>query len=1010
MIARGFPVAAICFFVSGACGLIYEIAWSRRFYLFLGSELQSIAIVVGTFMGGLALGSYIGGKRADRSRNPLLLYAFLELLIAVLAPLATFAIDLVSPLLSSAYQSSMTMYAFARVFVVALLLLAPASLMGATFPALVKFATAGIGGTGKATGFLYALNCGGAVAGTLITGMFLIQELGLTVTVFIAASLNIAVAATAWIYGRELVVQKPEEKREEVLQVSPQESVPPGVILAVMFLQGFSSMVLQILWTKSIGIHTALTVYAFTSIVAAYILGLSLGSAVGGFIADRTRFLVRVFALIFLISAAAAYWTGRAANLFPQWIFYINSAGGDSPQRTILLHGLVITGIIILPTLCFGACMPMACKIYATSMTNLGASIGKVYVSNTLGAIAGSLASGFFLIPSLGFKWSLFIAVALLSLSVLLLVVTCRLIHVLHLAIGLVGCLVIVTCLFDGNVYRKEFLTSGIYNRNAIEVRKALESDRISVERFLLEQNHTVEFAGFDEHGVVSVHRITNPGSPDILALRINGRNNASTYLDVSTQLLIGHIPLLIHKNPKRAFIVGHGSGMTSGAVMRHDLDRVVCAELSPAVFEASKYFKEWHDSPELNPKFKMVIGDARSFITHTDEKFDVIISEPCNLWISGMAYLYTKEFFELCKNRLAPGGLATIWMHGYNTSPEVFGGIVRTFTEAFPYATIWHSKTFYDYIIVGSAEPYRISARVISEKFKNPAVAGDLSRIHVADERDVLLLMLSDQNTFRPVVASTRLMTDDNPYIEFEAARDILRPVWRNIGTIVPRLIGIVPIDDVPSDFAERRARASAAFYRYTSAIHEKNLYGANEIGKQLNDFYPCEITSQSLEIAVDNLLERADALFRKGDFYAVYEVLGLISEQSKRYFLAQYTRISAVTSAGDYALAMRLANELLEKFPGKFPYMYCELSRLQMNIDPVKARETIDKGIDLLRKDQFPKMTADEREQVMVALTAQLAFLQSRAGEMEKARTNATWVLSKEPDNPFALDVMRR
>lgn len=761
----------VLFFLSGAAGLIYEVTWQRMLGVVFGTSALAISTVLIVFMGGMSLGSFLLGKLTDRMRNPFLFYGILEGGIGLLCLFVPIALSNISEVYRSFYpslQNSFIGLSLVRLALVIAVLLPPTFLMGGTFPAFSS-AYANLGEAGKDLSIVYAVNTSGAVVGTLLGGFVLLPNLGISSTIKVAVAINFLVFLLA------LALAKTREGVEEV-------SAPPiiypsstaNLAIIAIGLSGFASMALEVAWTRALHMVFGITTYAFTTMLASFLLGLVIGSAVLARYIERVKDLPLLLAFVEMGAGFTALLFSRVIDFLPivfLWLFkYIQ----NNFFLFYLCQFVICFLVLLLPTSLFGASFPLATRIALRSREQFAGGVGKVYAFNTLGNILGSFLSGFLLIRVVGAGGVIVIASLLniLAGAVMLKGVVAVPKPRLREAWGIWGAVLFFALMpFRWNIER---LASGVYlyapyylGQGSFEkAKEAMEARMIIYYKDSITSTITV-LQGY-QNGVPA------------LALQIDGKTEASSYGDLTTQYMVAHLPLLLHPAPKKVMIVGLASGCTLGAALCHPVEEVKCAEIEPAMIEASKFFKEVNEEWWEDQRAKVIIEDGRNFLSLTPEKYDCIISEPSNPWISGLGNLFTREFYQICKDHLTDGGIFALWVPAYITSMEDFKGIIATICSVFPYVTAWNYPPIYpDVIIICSNKPFRFSLEAVERKIRNnPRLIRSLGRISMSNVWDIVKGFLLPDARVRRFCQGFPINTDDLPRIEYSAPKWLYRGV----------------------------------------------------------------------------------------------------------------------------------------------------------------------------------------------------------------------------------------
>ncbi len=733
------------FFASGLTALAYQVVWTRSAGLALGNAPAAVGTVVAVFMGGLALGSAWAGRVASRVR-PLRLYGQIEIAVGLFALAVPWLFRAAAPLLAAAYDTPL--FGAAGVLACAVLLFPATFLMGATLPLLAQHVDRKDG-----AGKLYAVNSAGAALGALAAGLFLLPRIGQAATTGLAAAVNVAVGLAAMKLGGRAPSPPAVRPPPAPLQ-RPQKTA-----LQVYALSGFAALVCEIAWTRALVLSLGSTVYAFALILFAFILGLALGSALAARKAAYLRDPLQAAGVLQILVAA---W---GAGLV--WIL------GDLPERiqdVILLfrddflllqlaEAGIVLGLLLPPTTLMGALLPVALAVFRQEGGEAGRSVGRLYAFNTAAAIAGTLAATFLLVPCLGTDLTLRLAAGVNVAAALAAIwlgspAKARRRFALTGASATAGLAAVFVPRWD-----LEAASSGNYLYAS-----ARELDEVA--------GHEIEGTYWDAFGLVTVHR-TRSGR----FLRINGKTDASWGSeDTPTQALIAQIPMILHPEPRDVLVIGLGSGITLANAQTHDPASVECVEISPAVVRAAGHFSGVNGDACARPGTRLVVGDARTHVRYGGGAFDVIASEPSNLWVSGMAGLFTVDFFREVRARLKPGGIFAQWVHAYRLSPRDFQGVMRTFVEVFPRASLWEMNPQGDYLLIGTAEERKWRIGEIARRIGLPAVARNLSEIGIDDVFHFLAGYTMGPGELAALAGKVPRMTDDDCWVEYAAPVSMLR------------------------------------------------------------------------------------------------------------------------------------------------------------------------------------------------------------------------------------------
>ena len=790
---------AIAVVASGAAALTYEVALTRSLSLFLGHDGYSSLVVLIAFMGGLALGNAFLGRWADRwSGRPFLALAVLECGIGLYA--------LVFPFLVSAFQTAYPFLAgvgggpgftlFALKLLAAVATVLPMTfLMGGTFPAFLSTSVTLERSSENQVAHYYALNSLGAVIGCLGVEFLLIPTVGIQASIHAAATLNFAVSLTAYCLGRFGTLSSGEKPAGQMTPTArPAETLGPSMsnfpILLMAGLSGFAGMLYEVAWMRLLALTLGSTTHAFSLMLATFIGGIALGSS---WVASRPAAIHGLVSLRrFQSCLAGVVALSLPAYSFLPYLFARMAAVLQSDSSVYPIYatfqGLICILVMLVPTFLMGAILPVAVQSILPRAIPSAKIVGRLFAWNTVGAVGGALVTSLVLFPWLGLAATFGVGIGVNLAAALLLrdktdaqpISSRKRGHGLGenvhhgpikwngpplASLGSVLCVLIlvpiVTHHLFSDAWRRTF-TLGIW-RNPGSLHSYREF------RELMSENRLTYYRdGAD--ATISVNA-WNDGSHEQLNLRVNGKPDASTAGDMATQLLLGHLPMLLHSNATSALVVGLGSGVTSEAILQHpSLQHLDTVEISPEVVEAARLFADWNHQVLDDPRMRLLTEDARSFLRRPHNRYDVIVSEPSNPWITGVAGLFTREFYLSCRGHLADGGLMVQWVHLYDNQQEALDLVLRTLSSVFPYISLWQSQSS-DVLLVASRQPQGTDVNGLLQRMEIPSVRADLARIGLS--RPVSLLereMISDASARWLVDPSGMLQEDDHPRLEYLA------------------------------------------------------------------------------------------------------------------------------------------------------------------------------------------------------------------------------------------------
>jgi spermidine synthase len=799
MLGRAAPWAFVgaCFATSGATGLVLQVVWARQLTEVFGSSSLAIATVLATFMAGLALGAHLGGKLADRLhahargrfwRQPLFGYAAAEAIVgisALLIPLLFAAYHALGPWLWRALPDQPLLLALVRFALTAAALLVPTTAMGATLPLLGRHVTrrrSELGAVGRRVGALYALNTAGAVVGAAAAGFWLIQAIGVTATSQVAAAVALAIAAAVTAMairdpdrGAELDdaddVAPDDVANRDVEASTSAEAAPAARRLALWAyaLSGAIAMALEVFFSRVLAIVLGSSVYSFTLVLVVFLIGLSAGAALAARPAVRARDPLAALAGLFFALAAALLAAHALIDRLPRLLLALLE-GTDLDIASILTIHAVLAGLVIVPVaLGLGAVVPLVMRAAVRDHDRLGRDVGRAYAANTVGAIAGALVAAFAVLPHLGIEGGLRLAAALEAAlgAALAWRATARPRRRLILAAAAAAAALLA---FLAPAWNQSDLTAGLFRGHLLT--QAIEQGR--------PLGRDIAFYRDGVSTTVSVERLG-----ESWVLKNNGKVEASDRHDMPTQILVGLLPVMLHAGgDKQVFVVGYGSGVTIGAIAQSDqVARIDVAELEPAVLEAAdRYFARVSHHPAADRRVHRFLGDGRTVLLASDRRYDVIVSEPSNPWIAGVASLFSAEFYAAARQRLAPGGLFCQWAQLYELGPARVKMIYRTFAGAFRhvYAFTPGDETT-DTILIGSDAPLRLDLAALGRLMRAPALAAELARADVDAPAQLAASLLLGPGEIAAFTAGAELNTDDNARLEHTAPRDLLASVRGN-------------------------------------------------------------------------------------------------------------------------------------------------------------------------------------------------------------------------------------
>jgi spermidine synthase len=767
---KGALVFAGLFLLSGACALTYQVVWSRLLAQIFGVTAFAVSTVLVSFMGGMALGAYLLGERVDRSARPLRIFAFLEagigayaLVLPVLLAAAGILYDRLFPVLPDSFLLKSSI----RFAMSLTLLLVPTVLMGGTLPALGRGLLRRKDRVGLAVGLLYFVNTLGAALGCFLAGFWLLPHLGLNRTTWLAVVFNFAVATTAFLLDRR---EPPPDARDEPMPDARTSgpvarlTIPASWPLWVAFGSGLAALAFEVVWFRVLVLVFGSTVYSFSAMLAVFLLGLAIGSAVFGPWSDRARVPVRLLALTQGCVAVTALAGHLAVNQIPLLFLRLVRDFGITYEGMTLTKLTLSFLTIFPPALAFGGTFPVVVRLASASGRGTGTNIGRVYTWNTAGAILGAFTTGFVLLPTVGTEFTLKLVIAVTIVlafgSLLAEPGRVNLRWALPAGSGIVALFVV---LVSAPAWDRTLLGAGVY----FEPRTFIdEAGNVSVSGVVADYALKTYTEGYNE-------TIMSFETPKGKFIAVNGSPTASDqFEDMLAQRMLGHLPMLLHPGPvKTACVVGLGAGVTAGAIAVYDVGRVTAIELEKGVLVASRFFGDYNDRVLDNPRLDLRIDDGRNFFRLSRDKFDVIQSHANIPSLTGSGALFSKDFLEQCRAHLAPGGIMCHWAPLWRTRPEDWKTGVGTFVDVFPHVRVFNAGL--TTVLLGRMEPFpHVDVAEIDARYARDEVGRSLREVGIRGPLEALATYQLDETEARRMTEGAVRTTDDRPTIEFSAPR----------------------------------------------------------------------------------------------------------------------------------------------------------------------------------------------------------------------------------------------
>jgi spermidine synthase len=782
------------FLGSGITSLIYQVLWIKLLTLTFGVTTLAVSTVLTSFFGGLALGSYIGGRWIDKHKDELKWYGLAEIAIGLYALLFLSLLTLNNSAYVLIAQRmpidfyGLSLLKFALSFI---LLIIPTTLMGATLPILSKTLANSQLRFAKDVGGLYAINTVGAVVGVVLTAFFLIPSIGMKTIIYSVGILNILLGSIA------VFLSRPYQARESKIYLeplskrnppTPQGKEIPGYFSTLLILgfaiSGFTGLAYEVIWTRILGFILTGTIYAFAIVLATFLCGIAAGSFVFSQFLDRLKNPGRIINLLAVVEALIGLTSIGLIILYnkmPGFEFYHRIGSTPAWSEFVYLNFFTSFILLFLPTFLFGATFPLICKIYSQRIERVGTKIGNIYSVNTVGGILGSFAGGFIMIPFLGMQNS----IVLMGYTNLIL-----------------GALFISFNPFTLN--RTKYICLGAGILCTIFITMILpENMPKSLHKSLLTRNEKMLFY---EEGATATVMIAEREGREITSsnkrLWVNGNMaTAAFYEGLQINRFQGVLPMILHSNPKDVLVIAFGSGTTSGTLSQFGVSQVDNVEISRTVIKGAPYFKKENRDVINNPKSRIIIDDGRSYLEVTTKKYDVITEEPMHPSLAGVVNLYTKEYYELAKAHLKEGGIISQWIPLYNLSVEDVRMLVRTFQSVFPHTTVWMVNA--DIFLIGSPARTTIDYGLLKKRLAPSNIKALLKEIDLEDPLEILNTFQMNEDMVRLYSNGAPVIDDNMPLVEFTGPKSLnINTVSPNIAELLKHRERITPYLDVPAPF----------------------------------------------------------------------------------------------------------------------------------------------------------------------------------------------------------------
>jgi spermidine synthase len=960
-----FPAVLVCFFSSGAAGLIYQVAWSKALGLIFGHTAYAVATVLAVFMGGLAAGSAWLGRWGESRERPVALYGWIELCVAATGAVSLAGLAGVRAVYIAAYPYASghgaTLLAL-RFAGAAIVLFLPTFLMGGTLPVLVRGLARDSVELGTRLARLYWVNTAGAVVGTIAAGFLFLPTLGLRKTLGVAVALNLFAGALALRLSRREPTTMPTAALFPRKNDAAPSSLPSRFLCVCFGIVGATAMAYEVGWTRLLSTQLGSSTYAFTLMLATFLTGIVLGSAIFERWNRRHEVSRMTFALTQTFTALAAL---AFLIFFPRVIEVLPPILRATHEsfRGLVLAQFVTSALAMLPAaIVFGFNFPAVTLLIAgpqsTSESGKNA-VGRAYAWNTLGAILGATATGFWLLPRLGsFHLLAATAAANLALAAVLSAASVprrMFSFAANVALGIV-------VVFIG--FSHYFYDPAMAAFNTVMYWNLYDRPLT-----LRENAHLVDIVYFADglNSTISVAR-----TDDYISLRTNGKVDASNH-DVTTQRLLGHLGALAHP-PRRVLLIGFGSGMTASALASYpELERLDVVEIEPAVITAAPLLTQLNRNVLHDPRVHVILDDARNFLFTTRERYDLIVSEPSNPWIAGVATLFTREFYRAAQARLAPGGALVQWLQAYSLFPDDLRMVLATFLSEFHGATLWHGDAP-DLLLMAPTSPATEMLNRAQALYSNASLHDDFKQLGMDEPAGLFGFYMLDDAGLRIFSSGAQINTDDLTLLEYHAPRSLLVHGLedKNRAAILLAQRDAVP-DGFPPDLRDAALAAAA-----TTSLNLEDTYGADHFLHAL----------ENRPVTANIAIPRGRAALAHSNFQSAYHAFDAALVLDPNSIQAAWGRAETDRRFGNNEQAQQAFRHILEREPNDLRTLE-SLRHLATDFSRWPEAEDLEQRL----------IAADPH--ASAAAYAQLAETLLRAGDLGKAYSAMQDCLARDPYN---------
>tara|TARA_R110000868_G_scaffold67368_1_gene200100 strand:- start:45288 stop:47876 length:2589 start_codon:yes stop_codon:yes gene_type:complete len=823
--SKHFSVLSFLFFLSGTAGLILQVVWMYRLGLIFGNAAYATAATLAAFFLGLAIGGWFLGNASARFKRPLSSYGFMEIGIALTALLLIPGIEFYEThyaslvTLTSGNQSLLTVLKFGFSTI---LLLFPTVLMGGTFPVLAQFIGKEKRQLASRGTILYAVNTLGASIGVLLAGFFLLSRYGVDATYYVTIVLVATIGFTALFMDIFFIDHKktPSTVNDNDTSKSliKSDSINYSELRILAFSSGLLALSAETVWTKMFAQVLQNSIYSFSAILVVFLFALGIGGVLSHILVKISHNSKYVVLILLLLGAIGIGFSPYVFNTLTNGLDYLAPSASWLDYLTDVFKLSFL--VVFFPTMIFGAIFPFLLKASPSLNQASGKFVGRLVLFNSIGSTIGPIVVGFILLDAIGI-WT-----------------TIKIIAILY------GCLALyISFNFNNNSIKKWLLIPTI----GIIVVVSLTNPPI----VLLEKGETVLKTWQSSDGVVTIVQ-----SDKNIQMRLDNFYVLGDSRSILVEQMQGHIPLLVHPKPNKVLFLGMGTGITAGAALSHDVNRVVVVELVSNVIPAAKqYFSPWANNLFNDKRVEIIADDARNFLLGTNEKFDVIVGDLFTPWHAGTGSLYTVEHFKQAKKHLNKGGVFAQWLPLYQLTPESFEIISKTFATVFPEVTLWRgdfSGSRASIVLVGQERGSKLNQEVVEKNIKN-VIGATQNKSNEPTDHMAGLFYLGNLNAIKNRLTNINVNNDNYRLVEFKApilsqqanaGKDtyIIKEELFNLFNLLNKNLPANKdpyLSDLPSNEI-KYVEVGLLYFRYLQLKNNGNKSDANDILDKINRIAP--------------------------------------------------------------------------------------------------------------------------------------------------------------------------